>query len=178
MSAEDIVARMWPMWVLGIFMILIAVFSSNRDLLRIDKKGIWKWIKFLAYISVLRFVVFYIAWDFLKDTFADVSWLPLSTTATVFWEDAFYSLPLLMLARQLGESRKWFQYGSMALLSLAFGSGHIYQGFGAVAMLTCYVPITNKLAKKYGIGTIMAGHVMYDMSTLGLIKLMLGFMHG
>lgn len=174
---EDIIARMLPYWIFGICLILVAIISGNKDTLRFEKKPILSWLKFLACISLLRIAIFYFAWDYFGG-FADIAWIPLESTVTVFWEDAFYSLPLILMSRVLAGRARWLQIGSLVLLSIAFALGHIYQGYSAVFTLLLYVPLTLKYGKQYGVGTVMACHILFDFSTLGLVKLMMGYMNG
>ncbi len=85
----------------------------------------------------------------------------------VFWEDACFVLPLLILDRLLANTpvAKVIFFAAAIISSVIFGLGHLYQGFFAVALLFLYVPLAFQLGKRYGLGTIMLGHVSYDVVT-------------
>lgn len=82
----------------------------------------------------------------------------------VFWEDAFFTLPTIVLEK-LGAST--FARNSMLILSsLAFASGHVAYGLPWAFITLFYVPfLSYKFGKKHGLGTVMACHVTYDMLT-------------
>lgn len=178
MSALDMALRMWPMWALGFMMILIAVTTGNKDLLKVDRKSVFSWVKILAIISAMRAVIFYFSWDYSKEMFKAVSWLPLETTTMVWWEDAAHTLPLLLLFRLIGTSKRVWPIHALAftLVWASFLMGHVYQGWFAAILISAYIPYTLNLSKEKGLGTIMICHVLYDLATIGLMQFMLRVM--
>lgn len=178
MDALDMALRMWPAWMLGFFMIMATILSGNKDLLRVSKPAIIKWTKILGGITLLRILLFYFTWDLQADKFETVSWLPWQTCTMVWWEDAVYTLPLLLLYRLIGTSKKTWPIHAIAFLMawVSFGSGHMYQGAMAAIFISFYIPYTLRLSKSVGLGTIMIGHVMYDLATILLIQTMIRFM--
>jgi hypothetical protein len=179
MTFKEIALNMWPCWALGAYMLYATAKSQFKDLLRIEKKPLIKWSVFLLFLTVYRILtVKYLAeTEMYKDALKNVAVIPWQATLTVFWEDACHTLPLVLLRRMLGT--KWYMlpvhFLLLALVTLSFGSGHIYQGYIVSAFLMLYIPFTMKLGEKYGFGTIMAGHTLYDLSTILAIKWMLGF---
>lgn len=178
MSAFEMALRMWPMWALGLFMIMVAFRSDNQDLLRIDRPSVKKWVKFLCGLTLFRAAMFYFTWKYQSGGFEAVSWIPWQTTLMVWWEDAAHTLPLLLLARLIGTEKKTWPIHALAFATImvAFGAGHIYQGLVPAIALSFYIPYTLKLSKTKGLGTIMICHVLYDLSTILLIQSMLRFM--
>lgn len=164
--------RMWPMWMLGILMMVITIVSGHKDLLRVDKAGL-KWFgKILVSVTIARLILFSLLWQFIAHRFAPIAWLPWETTLMVFWEDAAVTLPLLLLMRFIGTSKKtWPIHGFFILLMMtAFGSGHLYQGIGSAVFISAYVPVTLWVARKKGLGTVMICHILYDLCTILLIQ--------
>jgi hypothetical protein len=51
----------------------------------------------------------------------------------------------------------------MLISSLSFAAGHVYQSWTWAAIQLGYVPLMFSIARKHGLGTIMAGHVTYDL---------------
>lgn len=143
-------------------------------MLRIEKKALLKFVPFLLMLTVYRVILFkfLISAEFVKQSLAPVLGLPTQAVLTVFWEDAVHTLPILLLTNLLGNTRfsKIVRFMSTVFMMLVFGTGHIYQGLFASALLMLYIPYTLKLGKKYGVGTVMVGHTAYDLVTLITLK--------
>lgn len=180
MDFLELALRMFPFWLLGLFMIFLTIKTGNKDILRVDFQSIKKWAFFLIGLTIYRAAYLWYFWKTasVQNSVETVSWLPWQTTLTVFWEDAAHALPLILLMRLIG-TKKWtwpIHAIAMIIIAAAFGSGHMYQGIMAVILLSFYVPLTIKTAKIRGLGTIMICHVLYDLSTILLIKYMMRVM--
>lgn len=178
MSALEMAMQMWPMWILGFFMLYVTVTTGNADLIRVDRKTVIKWLKFLSVITVIRAVLWYFTWDYSVNRFEAVSWLPWETTTMVWWEDAAHTLPLFLLARLIGTKWKTWPVHALAftVIWLSFLTGHLYQGLGSAILISMYIPFSLKLGKEIGLGTLMINHVLYDLATLLLIQGMIRLM--
>lgn len=164
---------MYPYWILGILVIYAVWFSSNRYFLRITKKPIIKWIRFLAIVTLIRIILF----KFLLGAHLESPGvvIPLPIAFTVFWEDACHGLPLALFKKMIGNN-KWLKplyWVLMAIVMVEFGFGHLYQGVVPAMFLTLYVPYSVKMGEKHGFGTVMIGHILYDLATMLFVKYML-----
>lgn len=81
----------------------------------------------------------------------------------VFWEDMFFVFPSIFFYH-LTKNRYLVAF-LMLISSIIFAMGHLYQGTTASLILTSYVPIAFYFGRKYGLGTVMACHVTYDVLT-------------
>lgn len=178
MDMKTIVLNMLPFWILGWTMIYLTYKSDDRDLLKVSPKAVLKWMGYLAILTVYRVVAWKYMSAFMGDKVNVVASIPWQATLSVFWEDAAHTLPVALLGRWMGEGKlaKAAYYAAMALMTVSFGLGHVYQGIPAACMLSMYIPVTINLAKKHGFGTIMIGHVLYDLTTIVTIKHMLGLL--
>lgn len=175
MGITDFALAMWPSWTVGLLMMLATVYSRNSDLLKIDLKSVKTWIKFLILITIGRAVFLSLMWDTkIVSGIVDVSWIPWQVTLTVFWEDAAHVLPLLLLMRLIGVEKKTWPIHIAALLFMwtSFGVGHIYQGILSAIYISFYIPITLRIARDKGIGTVMICHILYDLCTIILVQTM------
>lgn len=161
-------------------MLGITASSGNKDLLRIDRKAIKSWLKFLFVLTIYRCILFYFfgKTQFLADSLKSADFIPWQATLFVFWEDACHTIPLVLFSRLLG--KKWYTMPiyAMALIAVmaSFGLGHTYQGGLAALLLSLYIPFTIKKGKELGFGTMMVGHTLYDLVTILFAKALLGVM--
>lgn len=179
MDMKTIALHMWPLWLLGVSMLIATYRSEHRDLIRVDKEAIKKWTGSLLLIALFRILSWkYLLGPIMGDKVNAVLSIPWQMTLTVFWEDACHTLPLVLLARFLGESipAKVIYYLMLAMVTVSFGLGHVYQGYFAAALLSMAIPYTVKLGKKYGFGTMMLGHMLYDLTTILTLKFCLSFL--
>lgn len=179
MDVLELASHLWPMWMLGLFMILATIYAGHKDILSIDKPTVIKWIKFLCVISVFRALMLYLMWDTMKENVSAVAWIPWQTTMMVWWEDAAHTLPLLLLMRLIGTEKKTWPIHAIAFLPiwLSFLCGHLYQGLGNAFLVSLYIPFSLNIAKDKGLGTLMINHILFDLFTLSLIQTMLRYMH-
>lgn len=177
MDVKSMVDSMFPFWIMGLIMLYLVKNSEYANLLRIDKKGLFKFGRFLTILTVIRVVYLkFIAPPSSLEGIKNISDLiPWQTLFGVFWEDACHALPLVLLGLAFSD-QKWFKilrWPLLAIVALSFGSAHEYEGFMAMVVLTCYIPVTMSLGKKYGFGTVMICHVLYDLITFLSFKLIL-----
>lgn len=93
----------------------------------------------------------------------------------VFWEDAFFAIPIYGLLKwsEKGTVRKEIAVVAIVVLSLYFASGHLYQSWISVIVLSFYPYfVSYKLGKKYGFGTVMVCHILYDFITFYTMRFM------
>lgn len=183
MTLKEIAIDLWPGWLMGLLMITIVLRSSYAAFLRIEKKAVFSWIGMLSGVTLLRLALF---WAFLKSgaptaglkaQLAGVNSIPWVAALGVFWEDACHGLPLVLLGAMW--PNKWaapLRIIAFLTIMIAFGLGHVYQGFGAAFLLAFYIPLSMKMGKKYGFGTVMICHTLYDLFTIFLIKWVVGQM--
>lgn len=178
MSFTQAALQLWPCWMLGILMIYLTWKSEHRNILRIEPGAVFKFVKFLGLITVFRFVVFKFL---MPDSMAEsaltmANMIPIGALFGVFWEDAVHSMPLVLAGLMWG-THKWYPWLSKAALGmvmLSFACGHIYQGVIPAMGISLYILVSIGMGKKYGFGTVMLCHILYDMSTILSIRLMLG----
>lgn len=177
MDITTIASEMWPSWLMGISIILLVLWSGNKHFLRINKRALVKWAKLLVIVTFWKVLIYKVfELGSLFGSIGSASFIPLSMVFTVFWEDAVFGLPLMLLRLKIGKKR-WplpFYWLYMAAAMVIFGAGHMYQGPIRACLLSLYVPLTVKIGQKHGFGTVMIGHVMYDLVTLAFIKMMYG----
>jgi len=176
MDLKSIIADYYPYWTLGAFMVWATARSAAREMVRVDRLAVFSWIRFLTTITCVRILMFALFPAMLKDLAKDITIIPWPLTLTVFWEDACHGLPLALIMRWLGTARwTWPIHGLLMLLVMVeFGLGHVYQGIPSAIALSFYIPYSIHLGKKYGFGTVMIGHTLYDLFTVVTIKLLLG----
>jgi hypothetical protein len=178
MNISEVAERMWPAWAMGLVMLALVKNSKHANLLKVDKSGLLRFAKWMVVITLIRFVMLKLLApeEMLESIRSTVNFLPWQTTLGVFWEDMCHTVPLVILGRMYAKE-KWYQYARLPLLAMvmfSFGSGHMYQGVLASCMLSLYIPITMKLGKKWGFGTVMLCHMFYDMATLLTLKWIVG----
>lgn len=169
---------MWPYWAFGVIMVAAVLISKQRHVMRVDLNAVKNWALIIAGASVLRLALFFTykatglptAWLAAKVNAANV--IPLSAVATVFWEDALNCLSLILLSKII--PWKWLNKLILIVFMLFFGLGHLYQGAIAALMIMVYIPLSIAYGKKYGVGTVMLCHILYDLGTLSVIKLVAG----
>jgi membrane protease YdiL (CAAX protease family) len=71
----------------------------------------------------------------------------------------------------MGASR-FLKFLMLVISSLTFAAGHLAYGPVWAGMLLIYVPfLSYRYGKKYGLGTVMVCHVLYDLFTYGAARL-------
>ena len=178
MNIEQAVLQLGPCWILGIVMIALTWFSQYRDVLKIDKSVIIKFAKILAIGTAARLIVFhFFAPAAVIEQMREMTKLiPWQALFGVFWEDACFSMPLVLAGLMFNKSKlwSWLSKPMLAVVMASFACGHLYQGLSSALMISLYIPFAMQMGKKYGYGTVMLCHIMYDFSTLLSLKWMLG----
>lgn len=180
MSMQEIMLRMWPYWIIGIIVLFGVYKSEHKDLLRFDKKAAFKWVLVLLGITAYRLLTFklYSQLDTFRDTMQNMTIIPWQMAFTTYWEDACHGLPLVIMRRMMPKTKwsKFLQYILLAITMLSFASGHLYQGVIPAALLSLYIPFSMSRGEKFGFGTVIFGHILYDLSTMLFIKWAIGAM--
>lgn len=175
MTIQEFALNMWPMWLFGIFIICVVKNSVHKDLLQINYNGIKIFLFLLAILTLYRFLVidFFSTKEYIYSIRSSVYFLPWQGSLFVFWEDACHTLPLAIFSRifNKGFFYKMLYFIFILIVMLSFGLGHLYEGIISAICLCFYIPITLKLGKKYGFGTIMICHILYDLTTLLTLRL-------
>lgn len=163
------------------FILMMVTFYKIPSLLMIDKDFVLKFLKIMLLINVpLRIGLMALSHG---GPVSEVTYrildMPLSVFLGVFWEDAFYVLPVLImryyqkLAQAAGQEKRRKTFKLIAdvatpILALLFMHGHAYQGW--VGMLTIiYWFFSYSVGKKRGLGTSMICHILFDVIAVVLI---------
>ena len=170
--------QMYPYWILGAGVLLATCLAGLKNVIRVEKSAIVSFLKFLGVLTLYRVILFTLFPHFgpIASAAHNVSIIPWPLTLTVFWEDACHGLPLFLLGKVIGD-RKWlkpFYWLAFAMVMLEFGLGHVYQGIPAAIVLSMYVPYSISLGRRFGFGTVMICHTLFDLSTILTIKFLLG----
>lgn len=176
MNFTSIALSMYPYWLLGIAMIIIVYFSKYREILHVNKRIVLKWATILLAVIPIKLALMYCLGK--TDTYSEITLaiktIPWQMTLFVFWEDACHTMPLYILDKMT--STNWFirpvYYALFLAVMVSFASGHAYEGSFAMISMLFYVPGTMYLAKKYGFGSIMICHVIYDLYMIGMAHLL------
>ena len=151
------------------------VYWKDREVLRFDFKAVQTFITLMILLTFVRFTLFSFGFDMFQINIIDInqgfSSIPFWRLATVFWEDAFFAIPIYYMK----DRWKWSEYIWLpitAALSIYFAQAHMYQ-FEMAYFATLIVPylIFYRYGKKYGFGTSMTCHILFDMFTLLAFKL-------
>jgi hypothetical protein len=173
---RNILETIFPFLPLVAIVGMVAIrFTKDKDVIRISWDKLAQWTAFLVILAIFRLLQY----DFLLNAGAlrGIPTIPPMidmekwTLGLVFWEDMFFGVPLYYIWKYM--NRKWLQIALTLIISAVFAYGHAYQGITGViwaAFLPYYV--SYNVGKRYGFGTSMLGHIMYDVSTVYLIKLL------
>ena len=176
MSFLEVAIRMAPYWFMGLMMIFMVWWSGNKDVIRIDKKSVFAFTKFMVIVTLVRYVTFkYLPHsDGFDEQIKSMTIIPWQAAFFVFWEDMCHTVPLFLLAKATDAwkiiPKRIVNFSALAIMMASFGFGHVYQGYLAAALLSLYIPFTLSKGKQLGFGTIMLCHIIYDLSTFLLIK--------
>lgn len=168
MNSLDVILNMFPFYITGLIMFYATYKSEHRDLLRIESKALAKWCAFLILFTAFRVGHHKFMGYPPYPTDSGVGIIPWKTTPLVFWEDMCHALPLVLIGRFIGNVKWYSKAINRALLlfiMLAFGLGHVYEGYSAVFQLSFVVPWTMKVGQRRGFGTVMLGHILFDLSS-------------
>jgi hypothetical protein len=154
---------------------IIINFTREKEIMRISWDKLAQFVAFLVVLFVIRLMIY--DFQYSSGTMTQLPTIPPEiagnkwTLGLVFWEDMFFAVPLYFIWKYM--SRKWLQVTLTVIISALFGLGHFYQGWFGVA-ITSLLPyfVSYHFGKKYGFGTCMLGHILYDVSTVYLILML------
>ena len=165
---------------LALIVLIVMVIRKDR-ILTIDWTKVSSFLSFMAIYTCFRLAVAKFQFsvlgivpnthlpDFLSD------W----TTFMVFWEDLVIVGSLSGLFYLISRVTKNFKAQTLLralaiiLVSAWFANGHTYQSWFAVAVISLYPYfISYWFSLRYGLGTVMVCHVLYDHITVYFQKLL------
>lgn len=175
MNFQEFASHMYPAWIWGALVFVAILAAGQKSLLRIEGKPVFKWIIFLAAVTLWRLFLYKVV--SLNGTVSkQVNFLPPLVALTVWWEDMCHGVPLLILRKLIGVN-KWTRpihlFCTLATM-LSFGMGHLYQGPLAACILSLYIPYSVRKGEQYGFGTIMICHMSYDLATMLFVSYISG----
>lgn len=153
----------------AIFILLAS--SEFPGICRVQKESVFKFLKFMFFITIYRMVMHYVIGFPQVDSnpSSPMNTINIFTTLGVYWEDAIFTLPALIAARR--GSSKFLVSCMLALSAFVFASGHIDYGLQWAALTLLYIPfISYKYGKLNGLGTVMVCHILYDIITLATVR--------
>lgn len=164
---------MFYMMIAGLI-IFALVYWKDRDVLCVNLEKVHFFVFLMILLTLLRLWLASVLNVFdlgITDINNGLSQVPFWTLGLVFWEDAFFGISIYYMI----DKWKWSKYiylPIVATISIWFGLGHMYQ-FDLAYFATLVLPymVFYKLGKKYGFGTTMVCHVIFDMFTFLTFKL-------
>lgn len=180
MTFTEMAMHMFPFWILGALFMWATIKAGYGNLIRVEGKAVLEFVKFMFFMTIFRVALFKLFPSIVNllpgDPKALVGFIPWGGTLFVFWEDMVHVVPLVILFNALNDSKAANVIRAVltGLVMFAFGSGHIYQGLIPAAMISFYIPYTLEFGKKYGSGTVMVCHTIFDLVTLLTLKFLLG----
>lgn len=148
---------------------------KKDDSIRIEWEQVAKFLGVMALLTMLRFCLADIWMQLVPESIIDYisrarSTSDIGSLAFVFWEDVWFGMSIAWIMSYLYPVRKRTAIAMVVLISLLFGSGHLYQGW--IGMILSVYPffISYKYGKKYGFGTVMVCHMLYDFITVMTVK--------
>lgn len=177
MTFTSFALRMFPYWCLGALMGWAVWKSDYKDLLAFNLKSFLKFFLFMCILSVYRYYMLKVAIHEGFNLHLDaVKSLPVGAVFFTPWEDMCHSLPLVLLRRILGASKWTWPIHAIAMfvVMFGFGAGHIYQSLFSAFLISFYIPFAVYFGQKRGFATLCAGHVLYDFSTIMVIRAVIG----
>lgn len=155
-------------------LIMMIVFIRDPKVLRVDLKAVNYFVTIMICFTFFRLAIL----SFLSSYGVDFSpiletfkYIEFWRLGLVFWEDAFFAIPIYYIIDRWKWS-KFLALPAIATLSTVFAVGHLYQGLH-VFLITLIVPYLffYRYGKKYGFGTTMICHVLFDMFFLVALRL-------
>jgi hypothetical protein len=160
------------MFEIGI-LILLLVYWKDRKILKFDLDVVGKFLTLMVILTFVRITLASIAAEFgiyPQHFNKGLGMVPYWRLALVFWEDAFFAIPIYYMKDRWQWSKHiWLPI--VAVLSIIFGLGHMYQGEWAF-FATLLVPyfFFYRFGKRFGFGTTMVCHILFDMITIATFK--------
>ena len=154
---------------IGIIIIVYCLFRQ-KHLIRIEWDKVAQFSAFLLLLSSVRFAL-------MENQPTPIGYMPsFGMIPLVPWEDAFFSILGVYFFKDFLKLRKKFWIPIAIAFSVLFASGHVIYGL-PWATMTLFFPyfLSYRYGKKYGYGTAMACHVLYDFTTILTVKLVILF---
>lgn len=173
---REMLREMMPYFPFIAIIAMIAIrFTKEKEIMRISWDKLAQFTTALCVLAMARLL----GYQFLLDT-GNLEALPRLpwqiesqkwALGLVFWEDMFFAVPLYYIWKYM--KTQWLQITLTVIISALFGLGHAYQGWNMV-FISALLPyfVSYRYGKKYGFGTCMLGHIMYDVSTAYLIHML------
>lgn len=163
----------FTLMILG-FIIFALVFIFDNKVLRIDIKVIQTFLALMTLLTFFRLTLFSVANSYgvdLASVNEGLNQIPFWRFGLVFWEDAFFAIPIYYMIDRWNWS-KYIYMPFIAITAVVFGLGHMYQ-FEMAYFATLIVPyfVFYKAGRKYGFGTSMICHILFDMITFITLKM-------
>lgn len=164
------------LWCMLIGVIIFGLVAwKDPKVLRFDFKAVQNFITLLILLTMVRLALASFGHDIFNIDITSVnkgfSQIPFWRLITVFWEDAFFAIPIYYMK----DKWKWKEYIWLPIVTISsiyFGLGHMYQfDLAFFAALIMPYMIFYTYGKKYGFGTSMTCHILFDMFTILTFKL-------
>lgn len=165
-------SNMIPFYILGTLIVLFTMISKHSDLLSIKVSNIKKFFIFMVLVFIVKTleVVYLFSPEDLMSMQVLLLYIDPVSLSMVYWEDAVHTLPIAIISRYVsGPKSKFILIPILILTMISFGYGHLYQGALAASLLSLYVPISYYYGLRFGFGTVMICHVMYDLTIYAYI---------
>ncbi len=158
---------------IGIIFLIVALIYFNKDT-RIEFDKVASFLAFLTVVTCIRIgynSLFTLPSEIMANAINEGRIFQPWSLLRVWWEDCFFVLPIFFFSKTK-ISKTWFVFVILAY-SIAFASGHLYAGY-LWAGITLFYPyfVSYRYGIRYGFGTVMVCHVIYDMVTFCTVKLM------
>jgi hypothetical protein len=160
-------------WVFGLLMPLILRFF-DRSVVRINWSALSKFLVFMVMVTFVRFGIMDAQVKLGGTVLPPIPrQIDLWSLLLVYWEDCIYAIPLYYLAKWLKGRWKILWWAAALFSSYHFAIGHVYLGSPLWTAITFFYPvfISYRYGIRYGFGTVMLAHIMYDMFTVITVKL-------
>lgn len=121
----------------------------------------------MLYVTFVRVIVYLLLGtpNSAQDSNSPMNKIELLSILGVYWEDAFFTLPILILERL--KTNRVILIILLCLNAISFALGHLSYGLLWATITLLYVPfISYKYGKSNGLGTVMVCHILYDLITL------------
>lgn len=147
--------------------ILTMFFIFDRKTIRIEWDAISRFLAFMTLATCIRIAMYDLVMRInpgaIPQMHQQLLEMPKILFAMVWWEDAFFVLPIFLAWKYCSK----YIFFLVALgMSMWFGFGHAYQGLYGIMITSIYpVFISLRYGRKYGFGTVMIGHILYDYIT-------------
>ena len=153
---------------MGVVSFIYCILYESK-LIRIEWDAISRFLAFMTLVVFVRWSIMSLLMsngDVLSHN-VDTNSIQLYQLATVFWEDMAFALPFVFLKRLPYVGNKYVWSVLFLVSSVLFALGHTYQG-NTWATITVIYPwyVSYRYGMKYGFGTVMICHMLYDFITI------------